>query len=63
MKRKVEIKKGDIVTAKYKWGNVWKSGIGYVYEAAGLIVGLSSKDGGVLNICLNELKDVKKLTL
>lgn len=60
--QKIELKVGDIIIGKYRWGNGYHEFIGYVYKASNLIVGASSKDGGVSNIGVKYLIEYQIVT-
>jgi hypothetical protein len=59
----MKIKEGDLIHAKYEWDNKLRKGIGYVYKAINLHVGLSCKNGGCSNIPLEDLREVKKIQI
>jgi hypothetical protein len=57
-----EIKAGDLIKAKYKWGGALCEGVGFVFgNPDHLVVGLSFKDGGVGTWDLKSLIDVVKI--
>lgn len=56
-----QVKIGDLIKCKYKWGNDYLEGAGYVYKANELHVGVSAKNGGTINLPLSELIDVEVL--
>lgn len=57
------IKSGDLIKAKLKWGSSFIDGIGFVYGEEADTVGLSLSDGGCGNYKLDILEDVIKIEI